>query len=253
MTSTPSRRGATTGFSLAMDLGESVAILIPKFTRSSLEGKARDLGRWGPAPASLSRSAFAFGLGSRFGENESAPRLFDHMILLSPSSLYSNTATCLEFLRKLPAASGDRRRDGRQRFHCYWSGRFGGKQALSIKSCLATQDCDLWLWLDHASALEAHQQNRYLKPLLPHITVRRYCPVEEAADTPLRGSPPLEERALAHRSDVFRILILFKYGGCYFDLDMLFLRNIADLAGVTAHQEHAINTRRFFLSDDKEC
>ena len=34
---------------------------------------------------------------------------------------------------------------------------------------------------------------------------------------------------LAHRSDIFRMLVLYNHGGLYFDLDILFLRDFSDL------------------------
>lgn len=159
------------------------------------------------------------------------------MVLLTPASLYSDTSACLTYLNNLPRCTeGDAQREP-QLFHCYWSGAVGAKQALSIKSCLATQNCRLYLWLDRANGYDYYKENAQLKALLPRITVRSYDPFEEAAGTPFEGSPLLDEQALAHRSDVFRILILYKFGGYYFDLDVLFLRDLSELWCLTGGAE----------------
>jgi hypothetical protein len=125
-------------------------------------------------------------------------------------------------------------------FHCGWFGEFGAKGSLSLKSFLATQDLQrvqLTLWLEQHTSYSGYENNIYLKPLLPKIVVRSFDAHREARDTPLAGSPLLDETKTIAWADVFRILVLYKHGGCYFDLDMLFLRDFLELAAVLPQPE----------------
>ncbi|SDM36076.1 Glycosyltransferase sugar-binding region containing DXD motif-containing protein [Pedobacter steynii] len=119
-------------------------------------------------------------------------------------------------------------------YHCYWYGVIGRKQAFSIKSFLCTQDlgkCRVVLWLDQDNGFENHDQNPLLKAILPFIEVRSYDPFLEMKDTPWKNKKNLvaESQNLAKRSDAFRFLVLFKYGGVYFDLDVMFLKDFGTL------------------------
>jgi hypothetical protein len=118
-------------------------------------------------------------------------------------------------------------------FHAYWYGKIGRKQIFSIKSFLCTQDlskCELCLWIDEDYEDEI-LQNPLLMPLRSLIIVKVYRPVEEAAGTVFHDMKKvmLQKKYLPARADAFRYLVLFKYGGVYFDLDVLFLRNMLPL------------------------
>jgi glycosyl transferase-like sugar-binding protein len=169
------------------------------------------------------------------------------MIFLSDRKLYTNTDYCLEYLQHLETVGAGQGGD-RVIFHAYWYGDFGAKQALSLKSLLATQDldrCELWLWLDDESGDSDYAANPWLSALLPLITVKKYSPLSESQGTLIDATGLLavvhrwrRTRLLqdavdpVHRSDVFRTIALYKYGGVYFDLDVLFLRNFLELFGV---------------------
>lgn len=119
-------------------------------------------------------------------------------------------------------------------YHCYWYGETGRKQVFSIKSFLCTQDlnkCKVILWLDIQNGFENYRQNPFLKIILPFIEVRAYDPILEAKDTLWENhlELPNEQRDLVKRCDAFRFLILYKYGGVYFDLDVMFLKNLGGL------------------------
>lgn len=116
-------------------------------------------------------------------------------------------------------------------FHSYWYGQIGEKQAFSLKSVLATQPRDtveLWLWLDLENGYEGYAHNEYLKPLLPWLQVRPFDADQEIRDTPyeqcvwmFHGPEP------TFRADGFRLLELYKRGGVYFDLDVMFLKDLS--------------------------
>lgn len=175
------------------------------------------------------------------------------MRLLEDHSLYSNIDYCLEFLRRIPPQKSHKTVD-KMIFHTYWSGDFSAKQALSIKSFLATQDLnrqELWLWLDSTFGWDKYTSNPFLQPLLPYLNVRRFSITDELRDVisnlysanwlnratgkyfRSRLNSLLDREAdFVNRANVFRLLILYRYGGFYSDLDVLFLRSFADLSSI---------------------
>lgn len=139
------------------------------------------------------------------------------------------------------------------------------------------EQTELILWLDKHHGYSGYESNPYLKPLLSKISVRSYDPQEATNRTPLAGSPALadteipngepdvqtavlpnsgvrwgaeeqdtmarlealslEQTKKALRADVFRIVTLHKHGGCYFDLDMFFLRDFFHLRNMLPQPE----------------
>ena len=164
------------------------------------------------------------------------------MRFLPDERLYQRTGDCLSFLRSLKGNEAQIARPARERFHFYWRGRFGPKQAFALKSFLATQDpeaVEAWLWLDGEDGHAAHEENPLLRPLLPLVAVRRFDPDVEARGTPLEGRAELlRGKRVATRSDFLRLVVLHRHGGVYADIDMLFLRDWAPLlAGDRAPRE----------------
>ena len=155
------------------------------------------------------------------------------MRFLDDPALYRRTEHCLRFLRGLPAGPREPPGARPERYHLYWRGAFTRKHAFAVKSFLATQDVaasELWLWLDAEVGYDGHAENPSLRPLLPFVQVKRYDPAVEARDTPLEDRPQLyAPRGLALRSDAFRHLVLYRYGGTYADLDVMFLRDLGPL------------------------
>lgn len=118
--------------------------------------------------------------------------------------------------------------------HAYWYGELGRKQIFSLKSFLATQNIDIvevWLWLDSKNGFEHYSENEMLQMLLPYLAVKRYDPVSEIMHTPFAKCKEMmtQEHNLAARADAFRVLMMYKYGGLYFDLDVMFLRDFHQL------------------------
>jgi hypothetical protein len=150
---------------------------------------------------------------------------------LPDKRLYSDTSYCLSKLNGLP----DERETAPtevERFHFYWKGSFGPKQAFALKSLLATQrpgTFELWLWLDYQDGYDDYAKNPLLRPLLPLISVKRFVPVDEARGTPLEGRDEHWKRRTVKVSNFLRHIVLFKYGGTYIDIDTAVLRDLGPL------------------------
>jgi len=119
-------------------------------------------------------------------------------------------------------------------YHCYWFGVLGRKQIFSIKSLLCTQDmakCKVILWLDVNSGSQHYLNNTLLKEIARFVQIKFYDPVIEVMGTPWENNVeiPANLSDLVERADAFRFLILYKYGGVYFDLDIMFLKDIRPL------------------------
>tara|TARA_B100000902_G_C27199475_1_gene858278 strand:+ start:93 stop:977 length:885 start_codon:yes stop_codon:yes gene_type:complete len=117
-------------------------------------------------------------------------------------------------------------------YHVYWYGMIGRKQRLCMLSYLATQNLEmssLWVWLD----IETYNMDKSLIPNHKNIVIKIYNPNTEAKGTPLEGYSLMKQNSkLKFRSDLARIAILYKYGGVYYDLDMILLKDLRPLLGV---------------------
>jgi len=162
--------------------------------------------------------------------------------------LYHDWRKAIAFCRTLPDVSPPEPIT----FHMYWRERhgrfwktvrpFGRKQALPVKSFVATQDlskCSLVLWSDRDLS-----RNEWLRPLLPCVTLKIYDAAAEARDTPLEAHPRVfrQQDSRAYRDgDLFRILVLYKYGGVYADMDTVLLRSL----GIFLDQEFVYQWEHF--------
>jgi hypothetical protein len=151
---------------------------------------------------------------------------------LPDERLYSDTEYCLRFLRELATPGTDGTAAG-ERYHLYWRGRFSTKHAFAVKSLLATPDAargEVCLWLDVEDGYEGHERNPALEPLRRRLSVRAFDPSAECRGTPFEGAPDLyREVSPTERSDLFRLVTLYKHGGVYLDLDMMVLRDLGEL------------------------
>ncbi len=159
--------------------------------------------------------------------------------LLLPE-IYPSIDRCLAFARALPSPS-DALPAEPMPVHFFWQGReFGAKPALCLKSFLATQDprrFRAWLWLENGDAFAAASANPRLAPLLPALTLRHYDATELARDTPFADCAWTRSLAAPARSDIARLCCLARHGGCYSDLDALFLRDLAPLLALAGDAE----------------
>jgi hypothetical protein len=145
----------------------------------------------------------------------------------SCSELYTDGNKALAFAKAIPETIYPEKTN----FHFCWRvpGEFGRKQVLAIKSAIVTQNLEnvniiLWSNVDLS-------RNEFIQPILRHIELRIYDPFKEALDTPLESLRLLTKDDSHHwlGGDLFRLLILYKYGGVYCDQDVVLLRDFAPL------------------------
>lgn len=117
-------------------------------------------------------------------------------------------------------------------YHVYWYGTIGRHEICSILSYLYSQDLsstELWVWLDK----HTYDLSKNGIPKHENIKVKKYDPTNEATGTPFVDYQYLDQTtSIKFRSDIFRVLVLYNYGGVYFDLDMLLLKDLKPLLGL---------------------
>ena len=116
------------------------------------------------------------------------------------------------------------------RYHLIWIGRLTEHHELCLKSLLLTQPaCDVWLWMPEESMRD---NELFLDGVrrVPTIRVQPYVPEVEARGTPFEKHLDLLVGGSPERiSDGFRLLVQWKYGGVYADMDTVFLRDMSCL------------------------
>lgn len=117
-------------------------------------------------------------------------------------------------------------------FHLYTEVRTP-KELLAIKSYLATQNLEktkLIVWSDYDIS---NQEN--IQPYKDLVDFRVYDPKELAKGTPLENVASHLSTGGDHNhwmsSGVMRFLVLYKFGGIYFDMDMVLLRDFKPILG----------------------
>jgi hypothetical protein len=141
---------------------------------------------------------------------------------------------CDHFAAMLPAVASALA--GPLVYHCFWHGTLTKHHELSLKSLLITQTgpFEVWLWMT-PETLTANAA--FLGGLDDaHLHVKP-CDANQltamALDTPLEDQVGgLLKQRIEGISDAVRTLVLLKHGGIYFDLDVLFLKDLRCLAGV---------------------
>jgi hypothetical protein len=119
-------------------------------------------------------------------------------------------------------------------FHCIWRvpREFGRKQAAVLKSIIVHHfhnefEINLWSNIDLSN-------NEFLKDILQYINIKRWNFDEEKIGTILENYQHLNNNTINDslcyiESDIFRLMVLYKYGGFYIDMDVLILRNMSPL------------------------
>tara|TARA_A100001015_G_scaffold6678_1_gene8347 strand:+ start:411 stop:1322 length:912 start_codon:yes stop_codon:yes gene_type:complete len=114
-------------------------------------------------------------------------------------------------------------------FHVYWYGNINKNQILCIKSYLASQNLnntELWVWLDYETYNDNHNKITKHK----NIKVKKYNPKEESKNTIYENKELImNNEFLKFRSDIARTIFLYKYGGIYYDLDFILLKDLSCL------------------------
>ena len=112
-------------------------------------------------------------------------------------------------------------------FHCYWNGILNEKHLYSIRSCyyfnVLNNKHKIFLWLENNISNDINKE------------ISKYCEIKFfSLKNEIKGSW-LENRNIVYiggwteKSNFYRMLFLYKYGGCWFDLDCLFLRSFDPL------------------------
>lgn len=107
-------------------------------------------------------------------------------------------------------------------FHCYWYGTLNEKHLYSIMSCyyfnVRNNKHNIILWIEN------NQPNNFNKEIEKYAEIRVFSLNNESIDTPFHNYNH-GQSSLTYISDYIRSLLLYKYGGCWFDLDCFFLRS----------------------------
>jgi hypothetical protein len=118
-------------------------------------------------------------------------------------------------------------------FHCYWNGELSEKHYNSILSCYyfnifkilqenpslkENQSHKIILWIEN------NTPNKYNELIAKYAEIRDFSLGVEQQDTFLENIQLRYNHSLSFYSDTVRYVLLYKYGGCWFDLDCLILR-----------------------------
>ncbi len=117
--------------------------------------------------------------------------------------------------------------------HSFWMGPLTAHHELSLKSRLLTQSepYQLWLWMP-ADSIRRNESFVARLQAIPTVAVKSYRAEQEAEATPYQGHLELLDSAdPVAVADGFRLLALYKYGGVYADMDVLFLRDVRGCCG----------------------
>jgi hypothetical protein len=114
-------------------------------------------------------------------------------------------------------------------FHCFWNGSLNIKHYFSVLSCfyfniVNRENRKIILWTD-----SKHEDSDFLRSFNLFCEIRYFDFVEELKDSGLPNNLLNGNPYYSYVSDRIRHLLLYKYGGVWFDLDMVFLRNIDPL------------------------
>lgn len=109
-------------------------------------------------------------------------------------------------------------------FHCYWYGTLSEKHFRSIFSCyhFHHEKHKIILWLEN------NTENEYNNKISKIAEIKNFCyenEIEDEDTKQLFGEQKYFSNNLSYYSDFVRYVLLYKYGGIWFDLDIFFLRS----------------------------
>jgi hypothetical protein len=113
-------------------------------------------------------------------------------------------------------------------FHCYWNKEIGTNQMFSILSCYLTNvkntNNKIILWGE--SDIDSYLENPIYKIIKRYCEIKHFDHLSERIGTPLEGHILQKEfmSIPAFYSDYLRLILLYKYGGMWFDLDIMFFK-----------------------------
>jgi hypothetical protein len=105
-------------------------------------------------------------------------------------------------------------------YHCYWNGDLNEKHLGSIKSCYYFNvknkiNKKIILWIENNNN--------------DNLEFKKYAEIKQFQFDKNFKMTKTCYKGLSYYSDIVRYIILYNYGGCWFDLDILFLRCIEPL------------------------
>jgi hypothetical protein len=111
-------------------------------------------------------------------------------------------------------------------FHCFWHGNLNEKHLLSIKSCyyfnVYKKRNKIILWVEDTIP------NKFFFEIKKYATIIFFqLECEKKIATLEMYNPNFNHKS--YYADFVRTLLLYNYGGCWFDLDCLFLRSFDPL------------------------
>jgi len=105
-------------------------------------------------------------------------------------------------------------------FHCYWNGNLNEKHLYSVLSCyhfnVLNKNHKIILWLENNAPNDINKE------------ISKYCEIKQFSLKDQTANTFLENRQIKFdrlQANYYRLLILYNYGGCWFDLDCFFLRS----------------------------
>ncbi|KAI9253839.1 hypothetical protein BDA99DRAFT_519118 [Phascolomyces articulosus] len=143
---------------------------------------------------------------------------------------------CYDYAATIQPTAEQQKNQENTVFHAYWRADLapvGPKQLAVIRSFFATQNTNssvLYLWsngdLSKSSIIQdvKAQVGERLQTLV-------YNPKEMSKGSPMEGSPHLEfndEHGYLD-GDLIRLLVIYRYGGMWFDMDALLIRDMSPL------------------------
>jgi len=120
--------------------------------------------------------------------------------------------------------------EGQVTFHCFWHGELNDKHLLSIRSCFyfnvgstEVSNRKIILWVENCP------QNFYYSEIQKYAQIIDFDFDTEKSKIHALNIDFYYRKDLSFYSDVVRYILLFNYGGVWFDLDVLFLRRFDPL------------------------
>ena len=112
-------------------------------------------------------------------------------------------------------------------FHCYWYGNLNEKHLYSILSCyyfnVLNRKHKIILWLEN------NTPNDINKEISKYCEIKQFSIDNEVVNTYLENKKITyvggSAGGLSEKANFYRMVLLYNYGGCWFDLDCFFLRS----------------------------
>ena len=149
-------------------------------------------------------------------------------------NLYADTVDYQKTIQMARSLSG--KYDSELIFHCYWYGDLNEKNLISIRSCWffnvrEKRNRKIILWIEKSNP------NSWWEEISHYAEIREFDLGDQLQRSCLSGSDvSVSSESITYYSDLARLLLLFNYGGIWFDLDVFFLRSFDPLAANFGNQ-----------------